>query len=160
AVSRSIGRLQFDPQRRQRTRVIHLDAVLRHLREAVDDRLQGTRIKVVAAQVDHVVGPAQNAARQADERPAARARFRGNTYQVAGAVTQERATPAAEVGQYQFADLPWGYGSPRLRVNHLNETLALQYMQTARVGVAFDAERSDFGQPAVVEDAGAPGALD
>ena len=45
-------------------RLIDLDAVLGHLGEAAQDRLQGAGVEVVAANDDHIVGPAQDAAVQ------------------------------------------------------------------------------------------------
>src|SRR5262249_21788362 len=54
-------------QVRQCPGLIDLDAVLDDFRETAQDRLQGAGVEVVAAQVDHVVGPPEDATRQTEE---------------------------------------------------------------------------------------------
>ena len=115
---------------------------------------------VVAAQDDHVVHAAADAADQPGQRPAARARRRIDAHQIAGAIAQQRAADAAEVRDDQLALRPRRHGLARRRVDDLDDELGFEHVQAAGVGDALHGHRPDFGHAGVVEDAGAPGRLD
>src|SRR5437588_352179 len=52
--------LQLDAQSGERRRLINLHPVFSDLRKAADDRFESARIKVIAAQVDHIIRTAQD----------------------------------------------------------------------------------------------------
>ena len=69
-----------------------------------EDFFDCARIDVHAADDDHVVGAAQDAAFQREIGSDRRRRIRANGLdQVAGAIAEQRGTDAAEVGEDQFA---------------------------------------------------------
>jgi hypothetical protein len=153
-------RLDLDAQLGQGPVPTYHGAVLRHLREAADHRLQGARVYIIPADVDQPVRPPQEAAVKPQQRPPAGARPHVLPGQVAGAVAQHRAAPAPQVRHDHLAGLAGRHRPPRVRVEQFDQVIGLQHMQTAgRLG-AFDAHGPDLGQAGVVEDAGAPGLLD
>ena len=75
----------------------------RDFREPPDDGLDRGGEHVVPADDEHVVDPAQNTALQPREPPPAGAPAARHPHAVPGAVTDQRAAPAAEVRQDQLA---------------------------------------------------------
>src|SRR5438552_2399816 len=76
-----------------------LDLELVDRREAADDTLDRRRKDVHAADDEHIVEPAEDAALQAHERPPARARRRGHAGAVAGTVTDHGRTERLHPGE-------------------------------------------------------------
>src|SRR4029077_14051070 len=76
-----------------------LDAILAHLVEAANDRLDGAREHVHPADGDHVIHAPGDAPRELHERAPACARTAHRLDAIPGAIADDRHPPAAEVGE-------------------------------------------------------------
>src|SRR5439155_1932027 len=110
----------------QLARAEDLDLELLDGREAPHDVLDSGRKDVHAAQDQHVVEAAEDAALEPPERPAARAGAVGEAHAVAGAVADHRRAEAPEVRQHQLA---LAYRRARRRIQHLGDELRLVDVQ-------------------------------
>src|SRR5262249_57349486 len=80
--------------------------------------------------------------------------------EIASAMAREGAPPTPKVGQHYLAALAGLHRQSTHRIDHLGYVFRLQYMETRWVLWAFDADRADLCQAAVIKDPGAPGGFD
>ena len=85
--------------------LVDLHLILADFRESANDRVDGTRVDVDAADHDHVVGAAEDAALQREM-----VAVGNRADEVAGAVAEKRRAVAAEGGQDEFAVFSMGDG--------------------------------------------------
>src|SRR5207237_757861 len=115
---------QFYAHHRQSAALVDFNLVFHHFTEAADDRLQGARIKVVTANMQHIVASAQDAVLQADEDSAAGARAGIDSDAVSGAITNERTSPPPEIGEQQLADFTNRNALPRFAIHYFYQAFA------------------------------------
>src|SRR5438552_1064070 len=135
---------------------MRLDHAFVHCGEAPDDALEGRGKGVDASDDQHVVHPAQDAAREPEEGPTARAWPRGRTHPVTGAVAQQRRAGPAEVREHQ---LTLASGHAGHRIQDLGDELALVDVRP-RLSRALEAIGAHLGHSRMVVRLGAPGLLD
>src|SRR6266849_10346646 len=148
--------LDQDADRVELTGSEELDLELFDRGEPPHDSLDGGREHVDASDDEHVVEPAENAAREPPERTTTRAGPLGQTHVIAGPVPDDRRAYPPEVRQDQLAVRR---RRRRYGINHLRDELRLVDVQTGLLG-ALVAVRAHLGHSAVVERAGLPAGLD
>src|SRR5262249_32658125 len=113
-----------------------------------------------AAQMDHVIGPTQDAALQAHKAQAAGTRPWIGLDHVPGPIPQERTAAAAKGRQNQFTRLTAPDRLAGCRLDNVGNTFCFQQMQTAGIVGALNAERADLGHSVVIENTRTPYRLD
>src|SRR5262249_21326600 len=113
-------------------------------------------IKIIAADVDHIVGATENAAGEKWAVGSGQWAARSHSDEVAGAVADERAAEAAEVGEDELANLAHGHGLLAVRLDDLRKIVIFEQRHRARRINRLNGDRADLGHAIVVEDAGAP----
>src|SRR5262245_61230475 len=108
-------------------------------------------MQVITTNDYHVVDSAQNSTSQTRPRTPARTWVRIGLNQNSGSITNDRATPAAEVGNYQFASFTGIGGLQRSRIDRFGDAVGFNQMHATWVWDTFDSQGADLRHTCVIK---------
>src|SRR5207237_2190611 len=145
-------------QLRHRAAREDLDTKLADLRELAQQAFDGAGKDIDAANYHHIVGAAQNTARQPGKRSPAGAGRIVHLHQVASAIADQGHAGAAEVGRHELTLAAVRHGLEGLRIDHFKDKLRFDQVY-AGLRLAAKARGAELGHARVVETPSAEGLL-